>query len=126
MNNQRAKSVAAEEVTLTELVSLRHDRRRLIRMSQRESELQGKRVRFSGFLKSSQYHFVQPEQLLGTIQAQVAAANTEGEAFPVWLPNSKEVTRIDVPVGSRINVEATVRIPFLGKIHAEDAVITAG
>lgn len=69
---------------------------------------------------------MQPEQLLGTIELEVCTTNTEGGAFPVWLRNSKEITRIDIPSGSRINVEATVRIPFLGKIRGESAVITSG
>lgn len=124
MQARRDKVTSPEEIGLRELIMLRRGRAHFIRKSQSQAELEGKRVRFSGVLRSSQYHLVQPEQLLGTIEAQVSRNEILAKVFPVRLSNSTEVGRLDIPVGSLVTVETTLRVPFLGRIHGERAVIT--
>jgi hypothetical protein len=68
---------------------------------------------------------VQPEQLLGTVAAEVSITRDGEEVFTVWLPNSTDVTSVGLPNGAGVEVHATLRTPLFGTLRGECAVITS-
>lgn len=110
-----------EDISLTELAALARTQRNLSAQKPlNTSNLNGKRVRFSGYLASLQYHLVQPEQLLGTFAAEISP--TEGnDKFVVWTMPSQDSKSLELPVGTMVEVVATLRKPMFGKLVGEQA-----
>jgi hypothetical protein len=125
LSNERfnASQMRIEEISLAELIALRGKKIRSTGKSSRQAELNGKRVKFSGYLASAKYHLVQPEQLLGTFEVEISPSKDGKENFFIWCAPFTESIPVKLPIGAIVDVETTLRKPMFGKLVGDHAAV---
>jgi len=69
------------------------------------------------------YHLAQPEQLFGMFSAEISPAEARDTKFLVWTVGSTTRDSTKLPIGSAVEVEATLKKPMLGRLVGDRAEI---
>jgi hypothetical protein len=108
-----ALQATTADVTLVELLAIQSGRTMTqLQRTAREAELDGKRVKLSGYLVSAEYP-------MGNIALEFSPTKDDGEKFFVSAHASTRSSWSKIPKGSFVEFQTTLRRPMLGTLVGE-------